>query len=88
MQSKGEKLPDNPNDVDQLRVINMLINHLNIRFDTPSHREECLRKFKQISYNQLIRPLVIKDREDGMSYGKLSMKYKVTYDTIRYILKN
>ena len=87
MQSKAERLPESINNKDNLRVVNMLINHMRINFDSAQHRNDCINKFMEISYNQIIRPLVLKDREEGMSYGQLAMKYKVSYDTIRYILK-
>lgn len=64
----------------------MLINHLGLAFDTPQHKQRIIEQLSHLSYNQLIRPLVLKDRENGMSYGRISVKYKVTYDTIRYIL--
>lgn len=87
MQSNAERYSGQITEGDKLRVVNMLINHMRIKFDSAQHRNECIHKFSEISYNQLIRPLVLKDRDSGMSYGKLAMKYKVTYDTIRYILK-
>lgn len=71
---------------DKERVINMLINHLGLAFDNPKHKQRIIEQLSHLSYNQLIRPLVLKDRENGMSYGRISVKYKVTYDTIRYIL--
>lgn len=49
---------------------------------------ESIKILNQIDYKDLVKPLVIEDRAEGESYGKLSIKYNLTYRQIKWIVSN
>lgn len=43
--------------------------------------------FQSFTYNQLVRPLVVRDRHRGMSYAGIATKYELTYGQVEWICK-
>jgi hypothetical protein len=77
------------NEKNKERVILLLVNYLGIQFKDPEHKLEVVSKLRAMSYTQLIRPLVLRDRKNLLlSYGQLSIKYECSINAIRYILNN
>lgn len=70
------------------KVIILLINHMGLTFTSFEHKEKVVNEFKAMSYTQLIRPLVLRDRRNHLSYGQLAIKYQCSVKAIRYILEN
>jgi len=49
---------------------------------------EGLAAFTEIPYLQIIRPLVWRDRRDGLSYQQIANRYNVTFAQARRIIES
>lgn len=76
----------NQKEADRIRVIKMVLELSNPPFVVIS--KDILRYYSVIPYKVIIRPLIIKDYEsEDYSLQEIANKYKVTHDTVRWVVK-
>lgn len=74
-------------EADRRVVIKELLELSNPPFIVVS--KSILKYYSAIPYNTLIRPLVLKQLElEDLNVQQISIKYKVSYETIRWIKNN
>ncbi len=65
------------------RMILKLIQKAGIDIDSlPS---TAVHAFREIPYKTLVKSLVLEDREKGLTFGQLSIKYKLSIRQIKFI---
>ncbi|HQU95850.1 MAG TPA: helix-turn-helix domain-containing protein [Saprospiraceae bacterium] len=68
-------------------MISKLLTHLNDGEEVTATKAQ-IENLKAYCYKELIRPLVVKDLENGVSMGILAKRYDVSYRTISYVFEN
>ena len=73
----------------RLRAINMLLSIVNgaRRENTQPLTEGEHAAFMPLDYSQIVRPLVLIDRRNGMTYYGIAIKYSITYSQAEWICK-